>query len=99
MTHATLSSRLPNSTTRPFKNYTNPLARTCVLGHTQRPHPEIPSTPPIEVIERIAHAPRLGPPELCIQRLDLLQFGVCGGRLGGERYEDGVLCLQGGGDR
>ena len=55
--------------------------------------------PAVDVVEWVAHAARLGTPQLGIERLDLLQLGVQGGGLTRERDEGGVLRLQGGGNR
>ena len=48
----------------------------------------------IEVVERVSHAPGLGSPELRVQRLDLLQFGVDRCCLARQGHEGRVLRLE-----
>ena len=61
--------------------------------------PELGRAPPVEVVERVTHAARLGAPQLGIECLDLLQLCVQRGGLARKGDEGGMLRLEGGGDR
>ena len=57
------------------------------------------SSAPVQLIERIAHATRACPPELSIQHLYLLKFGINHSSLVRERHKSRVLRLQCGDNR